>query len=131
MDFDHGHFNWGDPNIPEKEMDWLKKDLQKTENPAIVLVHQLLSGAKPYEINNSPQVRAILESCGKVKCVLQGHYHEGDYSEINGIHYYTLRSLIEGKKPEGNSYAIVAASANEIKITGFRNAVSIILPVKK
>jgi hypothetical protein len=129
-DFDHGHFNWGDPNIPDKELKWLKEDLRKTQSPVLVFIHQLLDGAKPYQVKNALQVRTILENSGKVKCVFQGHYHEGNYSEINGIHYYTLRSLIEGQKPQGNSYAIVMATANSIKISGFRNAESGTLKTK-
>lgn len=127
QDFDHGRFDWGDPNIPEKEMKWLKDDLSKTKNPVIVFIHQLLDGAEPYQVNNARQVRTILENNGKVKCVFQGHYHEGNYSEINGIHYYTLRSLIEGQKPEGNSYAIVKATSNKIEIRGFRKTESMTL----
>jgi hypothetical protein len=129
QDFDHGRFDWGDPNIPEKEMEWLTNDLRKTKNPVIVFIHQLLDGAEPYQVNNALQVRIILESSGKVKCVFQGHYHEGGYSEINGIHYYTLRSLIEGQKPDGNSYAIVKATYNKIEIHGFRKAESKTLPL--
>jgi len=130
-DFDHGKFDWGDPNIPEKELKWLNKDLNKTENSVIVFIHQLLDGAHPYQVNNASQVRAMLERCGKVKYVFQGHYHEGNYSDINGIHYYTLCSLIEGEKPQGNSYAIVTVSGKEILIKGFRNAVTKDLQLQK
>jgi predicted phosphodiesterase len=129
IDFDHGRFDWGDPNIPETELLWLEEDLAKTKRPVIVFIHQLLNGADPYLVKNALQVRAALESSGKVKCVFQGHYHEGGYSEINGIHYYTLRSLIEGQKPEGNSYAIVTVSPEHVCICGYRNAESMTLPI--
>jgi len=90
----------------------------------------LLDGARPYQVKNAQQVRTIFENSGKVKCVFQGHYHEGNSSEINGIHYYTLRSLIEGQKPEGNSYAIVKATPKSIKIRGFRKAESVTLEIE-
>lgn len=126
-DFDHGQYNWGDPNIPEHEIKWLKEDLNKSKEPVIVFIHQLLDGNETYQVKNAKQVREILENSGNVKCVFQGHFHEGNYSEINGIHYYTLRSLVSGKKSKGNSYAIVKASANTIKIQGFRKAKSLTL----
>jgi predicted phosphodiesterase len=126
-DFDHGHYNWGDPNIPAKELKWLEDDLKESKEPVIVFIHQLLDGAEPYQVKNAGQVRAILENSRKVKCVFQGHFHEGNYSEINGIHYYTLCSLVSGEKPRGNSYAIITASANSIKIRGFRKAKSLTL----
>jgi len=103
LDFDHGHFDWGDPNIPEKELKWLEDDLKESREPVIVFIHQLLDGALPYQVKNASQVREILERSGKVKCVFQGHYHEGNYSEINGIHYYTLYSLEGGINPGGKS----------------------------
>jgi predicted phosphodiesterase len=126
-DFDHGHYDWGDPNIPEKELKWLEDDLKESKEPVIVFIHQLLDGAVPYMVKNASQVRTILENSDKVKCVFQGHFHEGNYSEINGIHYYTLRSLVSGRKPKGNSYAIVTASETTIKIKGFRKAKSLTL----
>jgi predicted phosphodiesterase len=126
-DFDHGRYKWGDPNIPEKELKWLEDDLKATKEPVIVFIHQLLNGAESYQVKNASQVRTILENSGKVKCVFQGHFHEGHYSEINGIHYYTLRSLVRGKKPKGNSFAIVTATATTVKIHGFRKAESMTL----
>jgi predicted phosphodiesterase len=125
--FDHGSFDWGDSNVPDIELLWLKEDLSKSDNPVIVFIHQLLDGSEPYQVNNAAQIRTILENSGNVKCVFQGHYHEGNYSEINGICYYTLRGLIDGQKPEGNSYAIVQLTTDSIIIKGFRNAESMTL----
>lgn len=126
-DFDHGHFDWGDPNIPENEIKWLEDDLKESKEPVIIFIHQLLDGAKPYQVKNANEVRAILENSGKVKCVFQGHFHEGNSSEINGIQYYTLCSLVSGEKPKGNSYAIVSVKAETIRIHGFRKAKSLTL----
>ena len=124
-DFDHGHYNSGDPNIPEKELMWLEKVLNDSNEPVIVFIHQLLDGTEPYQVRNASQVRKILENSGKVRYVFQGHFHEGNYSEINGIHYYTLVSLVSGRKPKGSSYAIVTATADTITVVGFRKAKSL------
>lgn len=131
QDFDHGRFDWNDTNIPEQELRWLEDDLKESDKQVIVFIHQLLCGEKSYQVKNASQVQAILESNGNVKCVFQGHYHDGDYAEYNGIHYYTLRSLVKGKKIRGNSYAIVTASATTIKIHGFRKAKSLTLQTGK
>ncbi len=56
---------------------------------------------------------------------LQGHHHSGSYSNIAGIHYYTLKALVEGAGPENNSYAIAEVHPDGgITITGYRKAVS-------
>ena len=106
-DYDHGNFDWRDANIPNAEMDWLKKDLAAAAGRSIVLVHQPLAGTEYEYVNNAGQVRGILEESKKVLAVLQGHHHPGDYIEKNGICYYTLRAMVEGPGAENNSYAIV------------------------
>jgi alkaline phosphatase len=76
-------------------------------------------------VKNAAQVRQILEASGKVHAVFQGHHHSGNYSNIAGIHYYTLKALIEGRGPENNSYAIAEVHPDcSITITGYRKAVS-------
>ncbi len=123
-DYDKGKFNWGDPNIPSEELKWLKKDLRKATGATILFTHQPLDGETPYTIKNSRAVRKLLENSGKVAAVFQGHYHEGNYHFINGIHYYTLKALVDGSGPENNSYAIVEITPENIRIKGFRKAVS-------
>ncbi|MDZ7720801.1 MAG: hypothetical protein U5K72_18425 [Balneolaceae bacterium] len=37
-----------------------------------------------------------LEKFPNVLAVFHGHRHEGQYSRINGIHYYTFIAMVEG-----------------------------------
>lgn len=128
-DYANGKYLWSDANIPDKELSWLRNDLRNSLDPVIVFSHQLLDLRSNIAVRNAWQVRQILESHGRVMLVMQGHYHEGLYSYINGIHYYTLRGMVEGKYPAGNSYALVDIGDGMIKIRGFRNSVSMQLPV--
>jgi alkaline phosphatase len=60
-----------------------------------------------------------------VLAVFQGHDHKGAYSLINGIHYYTLKAIIEDSGPENNAYAVVDVRPDlNLTVTGFRKAVS-------
>ncbi|HNY76910.1 MAG: metallophosphoesterase [Sedimentisphaerales bacterium] len=123
--YDHGDFDWTDANVPADELDWLRKDLAAAPGPAVVFIHQLLDGADSVSVRNAPQVRAILEESGKIQVVFQGHHHEGRYNRIKGIHYYTLRAVVEGQGADSNSYAIVEVADNaSIRIFGHRRAVS-------
>lgn len=121
-DFYKGQFDWGDPNIPEVELKWLKKQLRQSRGPAIVFCHQLLDSNDEYAVDNAAEVRKLLENSGKVAAVFQGHYHEGNYRYINGIHYYTQKALIEGEGSGNNSYALVKVFPESIHIIGFRRA---------
>jgi predicted phosphodiesterase len=122
--YDHGNFDWGDPNVPASELSWLGDQLTGARR-SVIFVHQQLDGTGAYYVKNAAAVREVLERSGKVLAVFQGHRHEGGYSTINGIHYYTLKGLIEGAGAEDNSYAIVEADAQfNLTVTGYKRAVS-------
>jgi alkaline phosphatase len=56
-----------------------------------------------------------------VLAVVQGHSHENDYREINGIHYTVLRAMIEGSGADENGYSLLSiARDGTIQLTGFR-----------
>jgi predicted phosphodiesterase len=124
-DYNHGNFDWTDANIPSKELNWLRQDLASTSRTVIVFIHQLLDGTGSVYVKNAAQVRQVLEVSGKVLAVFQGHHHAGSYSNIAGIHYYTLKALVEGSGPENNSYAIAEVHPDSnIIINGYRKAES-------
>jgi predicted MPP superfamily phosphohydrolase len=124
-DYDRGDFDWQDANIPTPELDWLRRDLAASSGPAVVFVHQLLDGTGSVYVQNAPAVRQCLETSGRVLAVFQGHHHEGAYSHLAGIHYYTLKALVEGSGRDSNAYAIVQVLPDRaVTVTGYRNAVS-------
>ena len=123
-DYDHGNFDWTDANIPPAELQWLRRDLAASSGAVIVLIHQLLDGAGSHYVKNAAEVRQILEQSGRVLAVFQGHRHDGGYSLIEGIHYYTLKAVVEGPAPENNSYAVVEVRPDmSINVTGYRKAI--------
>jgi 3',5'-cyclic AMP phosphodiesterase CpdA len=129
-DYDHGNFNWTDANIPPQELDWLRNDLAVAAGPVVVFIHQLLDGIGSVYVKNAAEVRRVLETAGNVLAVFQGHHHAGSYHRIGGIHYYTLKALVEGPGLQNNAYALVELdSAGNITVTGCRNAATLYLPV--
>jgi predicted phosphodiesterase len=124
-DYDHGNFDWTDAAIPAQELDWLRRNLATSRGPAIIFIHQLLDGTGPIYVKNASEVREILQASGKVLAVFQGHHHQGSYSYIDGIHYYTLKAVVEGHGPDNNSYAIVEVRPDQgVLVTGCRKASS-------
>ena len=115
------NFGWGDAAISKTEMDWLQADLRRSTLPSIVFVHQCLDIIPPFGVRNGSLVRKILADAGHVLAVLQGHFHYGNYQEIDRIHYCTLSAVIEGSGPRNNSYAMMdILPGDAIRITGFR-----------
>jgi predicted MPP superfamily phosphohydrolase len=127
-DYDHGRFDWRDTWVPSAELGWLETELKSAKEPVIVLAHQRLDDAGDAYVKNSAEVRAALEASGKVLAVFQGHDHGGGHRHVNGIHYYTLKALVDGSGPENNSYAVLEVHPDRnLTITGYRRAVSMAL----
>jgi hypothetical protein len=116
------NFHWTDPNIPPAELEWLTGDLQETSLPVMVFAHQRLDATDNHAIKNSAAVRKILSDAGKVRAVFQGHSHKNFYQELGGVHYVTLRAMVEGSGAESNGYSMVTASADgTVQLTGYRD----------
>jgi predicted phosphodiesterase len=124
-DYDHGNFDWTDANLPAHELDWLPRDLAACSGGVVVFVHQRLDGEGPVFVKNAPRIRQILQTSNRVLAVFQGHDHEGDYRHLDGISYYTLKAVVEGRSEDNNSYAIVEVHPDQsMTVTGYRKASS-------
>jgi hypothetical protein len=67
----------------------------------------------------------VLERAGNVLAVMQGHQHDGGFSEINGVPYLTVRGLIQGPPLPDTAFAIVEVRDDwSIGVTGYGRAVS-------
>ena len=118
--YERNNFNWADSYVPPAELQWLRTDLQAAAGPVLVLVHQCLDVEPPYGVKNAAEVRRTLEASGRVRAVFQGHHHAGGYRQINGIHYCTLRAMVEGPGQDSSAFAVLDVLANgEVCVNGF------------
>ncbi len=77
--------------IGNNQLKWLKKELENTNQPILVLSHQPLAG--PGEIDNALEVRGILEKfTDKILLCMNGHTHIDGLIEIKGINYLHINS---------------------------------------
>lgn len=127
--YDSGNFKWTESLVPPAELAWLESDLKKTRLPSVVFIHQLLDGDRDaYFVKNAAAVRRVLEQSGRVHTVFQGHYHEGKYARVQGIHYYTLNAMVMGSGPQNSAYAIADVYPDgSVKVTGVQRAASRVL----
>lgn len=105
-------WDWTDSALPEDQIHWLQRELEKARGPVIVFCHQNLDirPGDPHVISNADRVERILEGSGKVAAVIQGHYHPGYFQRIHGIPYYTLKAVCEG---EGCPCALLETGSGE------------------
>ena len=111
--------------MPAAQLAWLRGELAASAEPVVVLAHQRLDGTGDVYVTNSLAVREALEASGKVLAVFQGHDHAGARSMLGGIHYYTLKAIVEGSGQENNAYAVVEVHPDlSISVRGYRKAES-------
>lgn len=84
--------------IPPEQIEWLKKDLEKTDKQTLVFSHQSLINTF-WGIKNQIEIQEVLESANhkagykKILACFNGHDHIDFHREINGIHYFEINSL--------------------------------------
>ena len=90
-----GSHDWTDTFLPDT--DGLRARLAAVPGEAIVLMHQNIDPdiREDHRLKNAAEVRKILEESGKVKRVLQGHYHPGTENTHNGILYRAFPAMCE------------------------------------
>ena len=121
-----GNFFWRNAFLPEEQLAFLRAELDAAKGPCVPVLHQQLDAEDDTCIRNAPDVRAILEKSGKVKCVLQGHLHEGSFREVNGIGYYTCKASLVGDGSGGGAFALVDFLADgSVDIRGFNGGLSV------
>ena len=119
------NFDWTDSALPSDQIKWLEAELASADDPMIVFIHQRLDDAGRYSVKNASIVRQILEQSGRVRVVLQGHSHQNDHQLIKGIHYCTLRAMVEGEGLRNNAYAVLGLhEAGGITLEGFHQQAS-------
>ncbi len=85
--------------IGAKQIEWLKKDLARTELPVVVFSHQSIADSEREGVDNGEEVRKIFEEAnlelGKKKVIacFSGHHHIDYATTINGIHYIQINSM--------------------------------------
>ncbi len=104
-----GNFQWTDTEVPGSQREWLQADLEKTQLPTVVFVHQRLDlpQGDNYAIWSSEEVRRIMERSGKVAAVIMGHSHKNFAATIKGIPYLVTAALVEQPGAENTGYSIL------------------------
>lgn len=83
--------------IGKEQLNWLRQDLKKTQNPVVIFSHQSLENAEGVE--NTAEVQSVLEEenrvAGFTKVIVcfSGHHHTDYHIQKNGIYYIQINSM--------------------------------------
>lgn len=115
--------DWQNTHIPDDQLAWLRADLMATTKPTLVFCHHPLyffeCNEHIYHIQNYKIVQSLLEDSKKVQMVFQGHVHERNVKEINGIQYVTLLGMVDYDGLDNNAFSIVSLKKDLCKMTGY------------
>ena len=92
-----GDIDWTNTFLPQEQIEALIQEL-KSSKDKYIFIHQNIDNTvqEHHIVRNADRIREILENASNVKMVIQGHFHQGNDREINGIKYHTLPAMCEG-----------------------------------
>ena len=117
--------------IGKKQLSWVKErlELAKTNNQSVVLYcHFPVYPRNKHNLWNDQEVVALLESYACVKAYINGHNHGGNYAVKKGIHYLTIKGMVDTKE---TAFAIANISSEQIVIKGFGRESDRVLKLNK
>ncbi len=104
--------------VGKEQVDWMRKILEVAEGKGervVIFCHYPVYPADPHNLWNAEEVISILEDFPCVMAYINGHNHKGAYGIKNGIHYLTLKGMVE---TEINAYSIINVYQNQLIING-------------
>ena len=105
--------------VGKEQVAWLSKILQKAEKQkekVAVFCHFPVYPADPHNLWNAGEIISLFEEFSCVKAYINGHNHKGKYGQKNGIHYLTLKGMVE---TETNAYSIIRVAENGLDLKGY------------
>ncbi len=121
-------YEWNSGIGPE-QVQWLKAALDraaKAGERAVVFGHYPLFPVSSHVLWNHAEITSVLEANPATTLYLAGHKHDGDYAVRNGVHYLTLRGMVETPQ---TAYSLIQVHPDRLRVVGFGREVSRDLPL--
>jgi manganese-dependent ADP-ribose/CDP-alcohol diphosphatase len=111
------------------QLAWLRGVLERADRdgePVVLLCHMPVDPGND-TLWNADEVLQLIDAHPCVQLYLSGHNHAGVYTLRKGVHYLTLRGMVE---TETTAYAVIRVFADRLEVTGFGREPSRILPLR-
>jgi manganese-dependent ADP-ribose/CDP-alcohol diphosphatase len=118
--------------VGSEQMAWLRDVLSKSSQAGekvVVIGHMPLYPKNEHNAWNDEALVQLLESSGNVVAYFNGHNHEGNYAEKNGISYVNFQGMLE--TADTNAYSIIRIYPSRIEIQGFGREPNRVLNISK
>ncbi|MBC8770457.1 metallophosphoesterase [Arenibacter sp. BSSL-BM3] len=85
--------------LSHEQLQWVESELklatEHNENVGFYCHFPVLGEDKVHRLWNSTQLVYLIDKYPNVKFYFNGHNHNGDYMERNGVHYLTFKGMVE------------------------------------
>ena len=101
------------------QLNWLKEILEKAtkkKEQVVLYCHFPVYPENIHNLWNANKVIDIIEDYPCVKAYINGHNHEGNYGQKNGVHYLTLKGMVD---TEENAYGVIKVNKEYLIIEGY------------
>lgn len=127
---DQGAINALDWNggMGQSQVNWLNEqllDAEKRDERSIIFCHFPVAPENIHNLLNYKEILPIVEKYDNPVAWFSGHNHSGNYANLEGVHFITMKGMVETEKV--NAFAIAEVFNNRIEIRGYGNEKNLIL----
>lgn len=117
--------------IGDTQLAWLSKQLTAAgiagEKVILYCHFPVWPEDNAHDLWNAEEVISLIEPHECVKAYINGHNHKGNYAIKNGIHYLTLKGMVENKE---STYTQIRLEKDRITVTGHGAEIDRLLPTR-
>lgn len=107
--------------MSEKQLSWLERqlDASKVANERVIVFSHftVLPAGDGHNLWNAEALVKLLTQYDHVDAYMNGHNHQGNYCEQDGIHYLNFKGMVESSMD--SAYAVVTCFADRIEVEGY------------
>ena len=120
--------NWNGA-LGDEQLKWIEAKLQtatKAKERVMLFCHFPVHPKNNHNLWNDDALTDLLARYPCVAAYLNGHNHAGNYGQRDGIHYLTLKGMVD---TEQSSYAVIEVYADRLVVKGFGRETNRDLPL--
>ncbi len=101
-----------------EQLSWLNRVLKEAAQvgeKVVLYCHFPVYPENVHNLWNAKEVVEVIENYNCVKAYINGHNHAGNYGIKNGIHYLTMKGMVD---TEETSYAVIKVLEDRLEVKG-------------
>jgi len=116
--------------LSKTQINWIKSELELAEKAGekvALYSHFPIYPTNEHNLWNDADILKLVSSYSAVKIWLNGHNHDGNYAEYKGIHFLTLKGMVD---TEETSYSKIDFKEDTIIVHGYGRQENMALKLK-